>query len=85
MHVANILELEGAMSMDEDKVYALVYGTLSALMTAVHAVMVKGAVKIVDGSVLKLTYWTNFLSAAFLVRFTPPMSSCSPFRHSPAA
>ncbi|KAF8317109.1 hypothetical protein DL93DRAFT_2055818, partial [Clavulina sp. PMI_390] len=48
-------------------VYALVYGTLSALMTAVHAVMVKGAVKVVDGSVLKLTYWTNFLSAAFLL------------------
>lgn len=56
--------------MDGDKVLALMYGSLSALMTAVHAVLVKSAVRTLEGSVLKLTYWSNFLSGAFLVRFT---------------
>lgn len=57
----------GLSGMDDEKVLALVYGTLSALMTAVHAVMVKGAIRALEGSVLRLTYWSNFLSAAFLL------------------
>ena len=34
-----------ARNMDRDKALALVYGTSSAFMTAVHAVLVKSAVK----------------------------------------
>lgn len=60
----------GIAGMDDEKVLALVYGTLSAFMTAVHAVMVKGAIRALEGSVLRLTYWSNFLSAAFLVSLT---------------
>lgn len=56
-----------AAGLDADKVLALVYGSLSAIMTAVHAVMVKNAVRTMDGSILKLTYWNNFMSAFFLV------------------
>lgn len=54
--------------MDKEKIMALVYGTLSALMTAVHAVLVKSAVRTLEGSVLRLTYWSNLLSGMFLVR-----------------
>jgi len=46
---------------------ALMYGTLSAFMTAVHAVLVKSAVKTLEGSVLKMTYWGNLMSGIFLV------------------
>lgn len=57
--------------LDRDKVMALVYGCLSALMTAIHAVMVKSAVKTLDGSILRLTYWNNFMSGFFLVSLEP--------------
>lgn len=57
--------------LDRDKVVALIYGSLSALMTAIHAVMVKNAVKTLDGSVLRLTYWNNFMSGFFLVSLEP--------------
>ncbi|KAF8317105.1 hypothetical protein DL93DRAFT_2077258 [Clavulina sp. PMI_390] len=67
MQAAKVLGLDSTMNMDRDKLLALLYGTLSALMTAMHAVMVKNAVKIVEGSVMKLTYWTNLLSATFLL------------------
>lgn len=65
--VGKALGMEG---MDEEKILALVYGTLSALMTAVHAVLVKNAVRTLEGSVLRLTYWSNLLSGAFLVRLS---------------
>jgi len=58
-----------AQNMDRDKALALVYGTLSAFMTAVHAVLVKSAVKTLEGSVLRLTYWSNMMSGIFLVRY----------------
>ena len=58
-----------AQNMDRDKALALVYGTLSAFMTAVHAVLVKSAVKTLEGSVLRLTYWSNMMSGVFLVRY----------------
>ena len=58
-------------NMDNEKVLALVYGTLSALMTAIHAVLVKSAVKTLEGSVLRLNYWSNMLSGLFLVRHLP--------------
>lgn len=61
-----------ARNMDREKALALVYGTLSAFMTAVHAVLVKSAVKTLEGSVLRLTYWSNMMSGMFLVR----QSSC---------
>lgn len=58
-------------NMDNEKALALVYGTLSALMTAIHAVLVKSAVKTLEGSVLRLNYWSNMLSGLFLVRHLP--------------
>ena len=42
-----------ARNMDRDKALALVYGTLSAFMTAVHVVLVKSAVETLEGSVLE--------------------------------
>lgn len=51
---------------------SLVYGFISSLMVAVHAVLVKSAHGYVDGSVVKLTYWTNFISAFALVSASSP-------------
>lgn len=46
---------------------SLGYGTISAMLTAVHAVMVKSATRTVGGSILKLSYWSNLMSATFLL------------------
>jgi len=47
----------------------LIYGFLSSLMTAIHAVLVKSAYAHVGGSVIKLTYWTSVMSALALIPF----------------
>ena len=49
-----------AQNMDRDKALSLVYGTLSAFMIAV---------KTLEKSVLRLTYWGNMMSGIFLVRY----------------
>jgi len=49
-----------AQNMDRDKVLSLVYGTLSAFMIAV---------KTLEKSVLRLTYWGNMMGGIFLVRY----------------
>lgn len=64
-----ILPPTEVQGLDGDKVLALIYGSLSALMTAIHAVMIKDAVRKLDGSVLRLTYWSNLMSSVFLVSF----------------
>jgi solute carrier family 35 (GDP-fucose transporter), member C1 len=47
-----------------------IYGCLSALLTAVHAVLVKPAHEIVGkNSVIKLAYWGNLVVALALVPF----------------
>lgn len=47
---------------------SLAYGILSALMTAIHAVLVKSAHEIVgENSTIKLAYWGNVLPALFLI------------------
>lgn len=47
---------------------SLFYGVFSALMTAIHAVLVKSAYEIVgeENSVIKLAYWGNLLPALLL-------------------
>lgn len=47
---------------------SLVYGFLSSFMIALHAVLIKPAHAVVDGSVIQLTYWTNLGSAIAIVR-----------------
>lgn len=44
----------------------LIYGALSALAIAVHAVLVGAALPKVNGSALELAYWTNAGTAALL-------------------
>lgn len=46
---------------------SLVYGILSSLFIAVHAVLIKSSMPHVDGSTLKLAWWTNAGSALALV------------------
>jgi GDP-fucose transporter C1 len=55
-------------SVSQATALSLFYGVFSALMTAVHAVLVKSAYEIVgDDSVIKLAYWGNLLPALFLL------------------
>jgi len=56
-----------ANSVKEATLISLIYGFLSSLMIAIHAVLVKPAHRYVDGSVVKLAYWTNFVSSCALI------------------
>jgi hypothetical protein len=44
----------------------LVYGLISSLSIAVHAVLVKGSLPVVGGSVTQLSYWSNLSTACAL-------------------
>lgn len=44
----------------------LVYGALSALAIAIHAVLIGAALPIVNGSALELAYWSNAGTAVLL-------------------
>ncbi|KAG8848873.1 hypothetical protein FRB96_001005 [Tulasnella sp. 330] len=48
---------------------ALVYGIMSSLMIAIHAVLIKSAHEYVDNSSIKLAYWTNLGSAVMILPF----------------
>lgn len=48
---------------------SLVYGLLSSLMIALHAVLIKSALPICDNSTIQLAYWTNIGSALLLAPF----------------
>jgi len=45
---------------------ALLYGLLSSLAVAIHAVLIKSSLPAVDGSSIKLCYWGNLGSAIIL-------------------
>lgn len=46
---------------------ALLYGFLSSLSIAVHAVLIKSSLAYVHGSPTQLSYWANFGAAIFLI------------------
>ncbi|ESK90927.1 hypothetical protein Moror_16428 [Moniliophthora roreri MCA 2997] len=48
---------------------SLFYGVLSSLFIAIHAVLIKTSLPYCDNSTIKLAWWTNAGSAAFLVPF----------------
>ncbi|KAF9245805.1 hypothetical protein BU15DRAFT_58762 [Melanogaster broomeanus] len=48
---------------------SLLYGFLSSLFIAFHAVLIKSSLPHCDNSTIQLAYWTNLGSAAFLVPF----------------
>ncbi|ORX40987.1 hypothetical protein BD324DRAFT_612783 [Kockovaella imperatae] len=55
------------LSSSEAPVLGMVFGVLSAAMVAIHAVLIKSALKSVDGKTLDLAYWSNALSALALL------------------
>lgn len=55
------------IASSEAPVLGMVLGCLSAAMIAIHAVLIKSALKKVDGRALDLAYWQNALSALALV------------------
>ncbi|WOO82045.1 GDP-fucose transporter 1 [Vanrija pseudolonga] len=57
-------------SAAEAPALGMVLGIASAAMVAVHAVLIKSALRHLDGSALDLAYWTNALSAVAIV---PPV------------
>lgn len=56
-----------ARDAPQTTILSLVFGTLSSLTLAIHAVLVKSAYSYVDNSVIKFTYWGNLLSALALI------------------
>ncbi|KAF8528125.1 hypothetical protein BU17DRAFT_39194 [Hysterangium stoloniferum] len=49
------------------RVTSVIYGLLSSFFIALHAVLIKSSLPYVDGSALKLAWWTNVGSALALV------------------
>jgi len=45
------------------------YGGISSLMTAVHAVLIKKSLPYLDNSTIKLAYWTNASAVILLAPF----------------
>jgi len=48
---------------------SLIYGVLSSLFIAVHAVLIKSSLPCIDNSTIQLAYWTNAGSAVLLFPF----------------
>lgn len=57
----------GWMASSEAPMLGMFLGVMSAAMVAVHAVLVKSALKAVDGRTMDLAYWQNALSALALL------------------
>ena len=55
------------MAGKEAPMLGMIFGVLSAAMVAIHAVLIKAALKSVDGKTLDLAYWQNALSALSLI------------------
>ncbi|KAG8944507.1 hypothetical protein FRC04_001729 [Tulasnella sp. 424] len=58
-----------AASSSSSGAIALIWGALSSLMTAVHAVLIKRSLPYVDNSAIQLAYWTNATAALMLLPF----------------
>ena len=55
------------MDGKEAPMLGMIFGVLSAMMVAIHAVLVKAALKSVDNKTMDLAYWQNALSALALI------------------
>ncbi|KAF8591918.1 hypothetical protein K439DRAFT_1643903 [Ramaria rubella] len=62
-------DFSSAPTPHASKLLSLLYGILSSLSIAVHAVLIKTSLPHLDGSTIKLAWWTNAGSALFLVPF----------------
>lgn len=58
---------------------SIIYGTLSSLFLAVHAVLVKPAAQAVDGKVISLVYYGNVMSAFVLLPLMVLNGEVEPF------
>ncbi|EIW66293.1 hypothetical protein TREMEDRAFT_35270 [Tremella mesenterica DSM 1558] len=56
-------------TVEETPILGMLLGTACAMMIAIHAILVKNALKVVDGKMLDLAYWQNLLSAVGLIPF----------------
>jgi len=65
--VAPIEDTTTGIGSGEAPMLGMVFGVLSAAMVAIHAVLIKAALKHVDGKTLDLAYWSNALSALALI------------------
>ncbi|KAG9019269.1 hypothetical protein FRB90_004538 [Tulasnella sp. 427] len=59
----------GTASQSGSGSIALIWGAISSLMTAVHAVLIKRSLPYVDNSAIQLAYWTNATAALILLPF----------------
>lgn len=61
------LGMDGIGRSAEAPMLGMVFGVASAAMIAIHAVLVKNAIKKVEGKTMDLAYWQNALSAIALL------------------
>ena len=59
--------IEGVGRSAEAPMLGMIFGVASAAMIAIHAVLVKSAMKRVEGKTMDLAYWQNTLCAIVLV------------------
>ena len=65
--VADTSNLGVLMQGHEAPMLGMILGVLSAAMVAIHAVLIKAALRSVDGRTLDLAYWQNALSVLVLI------------------
>ena len=59
--------VEGMGRSAEAPMLGMIFGVAAAAMIAIHAVLVKGAIKAVEGKTMDLAYWQNVLSVIALL------------------
>ena len=59
--------VEGVGRSAEAPMLGMIFGVAAAAMIAIHAVLVKGAIKAVEGKTMDLAYWQNVLSVIALL------------------
>lgn len=64
---AEVLSSTTVVNTGEAPMLGMIFGVMSAAMVAIHAVLIKSALKSVDGKTLDLAYWQNALSAIALL------------------
>jgi GDP-fucose transporter C1 len=67
--ILGIAPHQNAPSRSTPSVLSLVYGLLSSVFIAVHAVLIKKSLPYCNNSTIQLAWWTNVGSAIFLLPF----------------
>ncbi|KAI3642783.1 hypothetical protein MP228_012338 [Amoeboaphelidium protococcarum] len=62
----DVAQARSEVSLVSSQFLGVLFGVLSSITTAAHAIIIKGAVEVVKGDTLKLVWYNNFLSSLAL-------------------